>query len=370
MNVASRPATPAASEISAGLIDCDIHPLLHKPADIKKYLPARWVEHLELFGSNLRQPFHGADLWPKPSPHISRRDAYPPAGGPPGSDLAFMREQHLDPFNVRLGILQVLVPTGANQRNVNFGAAICSALNDWQQDAWTSREPRLRGSIVVTQDYPEAAVSEIRRCGGKRDFVQVSVAQRTLEPLGRRRYWPVYAEAQAHDLPIGIHSGGYGGHPSVAGGGWSSYYADSHDLIPLCNQAILTSLVMEGVFEEFPKLRVVLIEGGFSWVPALAWRLDSLWLRLRKEVPHVRRPPSEYIREHVWYTTQPMDDIETPQHMQQMFEWVGWDRLLFASDYPHWDNDDVRYAFKFSMSEEQKAQIFRENATRVFNFDR
>ena len=88
MNVISGPATQAASAISTGLIDCDIHPLLRKPAEIKKYLPANWVEHLEVFGSNLRQPFHGADLWPKPSPHISRRDAYPPAGGPPGSDLA------------------------------------------------------------------------------------------------------------------------------------------------------------------------------------------------------------------------------------------------------------------------------------------
>ena len=134
------------------------------------------------------------------------------------------------------------------------------------------------------------------------------------------------------------------------------------------NQA--ASLILEGVFEEFPNLRVVLIEGGFSWMPALAWRLDALWTRLRKEVPQVRRPPSEYIREHVWYTTQPMDDIEMPQHMKQMFDWVGWDRLLFASDYPHWDNDDVRYAFKFSMSEEQKAQIFRENAARVYNLDR
>ncbi|MEJ1977571.1 MAG: amidohydrolase family protein [Acetobacteraceae bacterium] len=289
---------------------------------------------------------------------------------PAGSDLAFMRAQHLDPFNVAFGILQVLVPTGASQRNVDYGAALCAALNEWQLDKWTGPEPRLRGSLLVPQEYPEGAVAEIRRHGRNPAFAQISVAQRTLEPLGRRRYWPIYAEAMAHDLPIGIHSGGYNGHPPVAGGGWCSYYADSHDLIPLGTQAILTSLVMEGVFEAFPKLRVTLFEGGIAWIPALTWRLDALWRHLRTEVPHVKRPPSEYIREHVWFSTQPSEEVENPAHLRRVFDWIGWDRLLFSSDYPHWDYDDARYAFKFSMSEEERRKIFWENATKVFAFDR
>ncbi len=370
MNVIAqpRPAAPPASRL--GLVDCDIHPRMRKPGDIKRYLPALWVAHMENFGDHLRQPFSGADLWPKPSPNLSRRDAIPPDGGPPGSDLAFMREQHLDPFNVETGILQVLQPTGANQRNMEYGAAICTALNNWQVAEWIGVEPRLRGSIVVTQEYPEAAVAEIHRCADDRRFVQVSVAQRTLEPLGRRRYWPIYEAAQAHDLPIGVHSGGFNGHPPVAGGGWCSFYADSHDLIHIGTQAILTSFVMEGVFEQFPRLRLCLYEGGFAWVPALTWRLDALWSRLRGEVPHVKRPPSEYIREHVWFSTQPAEDVETPAHMRQIFDWIGWDRMLFSSDYPHWDNDDMRYAFKFEMSEAQRAAVFRGNARTAFRLDR
>src|ERR1700761_766141 len=149
------PSAPAPARAVEMIIDCDIHPLPKSPTVIRKYLPERWRSHFDTYGNSFRQPFVGADLWPKPSPHISRRDAYPPSGGPPGSDLAFMREQHLDPFNVQFGVLQVLVPTGANQRNVEFGAAICSALNEWQQAEWTSCEPRLKASLVVTQDYPE-----------------------------------------------------------------------------------------------------------------------------------------------------------------------------------------------------------------------
>ena len=43
-----------------------------------------------------------------------------------------------------------------------------------------------------------------------------------------------------------------------------------------CCQSLLASLVLEGVFEHFPTLKVMLVEAGFAWLPALAWRLDSI----------------------------------------------------------------------------------------------
>ena len=60
------------------------------------------------------------------------------------------------------------------------------------------------------------------------------------------------------------------------------------------------------------ELRIVLVEAGFAWVPSLCWRLDQHWARMRDEVPHVKRPPSEYIRENVWYTTQPIEEPANP----------------------------------------------------------
>ena len=92
----------------------------------------------------------------------------------------------------------------------------------------------------------------------------------------------------------------------------------------------------------------MLIEGGFAWVPALCWRMDKHWERMRKETPHVKRPPSEYVREHFWFTTQPIEEPENPADLAEIMEWVGYDRLMFSTDYPHWDFDDPQRAFKVS----------------------
>src|SRR5246127_1959304 len=77
------------------LIDCDVHPSLRSRADLNEFLPKRWQEHLKIYGDHLRTPYIGTTPYPRSSPLIARRDAWPPTGGPPGSDLAFMRAQQI-----------------------------------------------------------------------------------------------------------------------------------------------------------------------------------------------------------------------------------------------------------------------------------
>ena len=133
--------------------------------------------------------------------------------------------------------------------------------------------------------------------------------------------------------------------------------------------AQLTSLVIEGVPERFPKLKFVFIEGGFGWVPAITWRMDKHWQRFRDEVPHVKRPPSEYVREHFWFTTQPIEEPDNARHLRAVIEWIGIDRLLFSSDYPHWDYDDARFAFKTPLTDAERVKIFNTNARAVYKLD-
>jgi hypothetical protein len=363
----AKPARRArnADKTRLRIVDCDIHPSLRSQADVLPFLSKRWQKHLATYGMHLRTPYTSTTPYPRSSPLICRRDAWPPTGGPPGSDLAFMREQLLDLVDVELGVLQVLDMFIFSQQDLEFGAAVASAINDWQLAAWSDPEPRLKASILVGQDDPVAAVAEIERCAKSGRYVQVNVSPRANEPLGRRRYWPIYEAAQAAGLPLGIHVGGYGGHPP-AGGGWPSFYTEEHHTNAHTMQATLTSLVIEGVPARFPRLKFVFIEGGFGWVPSLCWRLDAQWQRFRDEVPHVKRPPSEYVRESFWFTTQPIEEPERAADMRAIVDWIGWDRLLFSSDYPHWDFDDPRTAFKIPLSEPERRKIFNGNAKALY----
>jgi predicted TIM-barrel fold metal-dependent hydrolase len=371
MNIQDRTLVPeqgarrAAARTRPPIIDCDIHPMMKSPRDLRKFLAPEWREHFDAYGLRMNVPFVDSSPYPKASPALSRVDAWPPAGGLPGSDLSFMREQLLDPLNVEYGILHILAISGMAQRNVRFGSAVCGALNNWQYEEWTQKEKRLKGSINVQGEDPEAAVAEIERWAGNSDFVQVAMSGRAIEPLGRRRYWPVFEAAVRHNLPIGIHLSGENGH-APSGAGWPSYYAEHHHVSSMAHRALATSLVVEGVFEEFPSLKFVFVEGGFGWVPAWTWRLDKQWARMRDEVPHLKRPPSEYIRQNLWFTSQPVEEPEHPEDIRSIIDWIGWDRLLIATDYPHWDFDDPELAFRIRMSEGERRQIFTENAKRVY----
>jgi predicted TIM-barrel fold metal-dependent hydrolase len=94
--------------------------------------------------------------------------------------------------------------------------------------------------------------------------------------------------------------------------------------------------------------------------------MDKHWARFRSEVPHVKRPPSEYVRERVWFTTQPVEEPDDPAHLADIMGWIGWDRVMFSTDYPHWDYDDPRQAFKFGLTAGQRAAVFRDNARALY----
>lgn len=362
--VVTMPEVERRRRSRVAVIDCDIHNTPPNEQALYPYLPQRWRRYHELFGM---RDFSGG-RYPRANPMAARRDAWPPSGGPPGSDLAFLREQLLDAWGIEYGILNPLIQAHC-QLHLEYGAAMARAINDWMIAEWLEPEPRLRASICVSPYDADLAAQEIDRLGSDPRFVQVLFAARTSEPLGRRRFWKIYEAAQRHDLPVGVHFGSAGGVP-ITGAGWPSYYIEDHCGMPQTFQAHLTSLVCEGVFEHFPGLKFVAIEGGFAWLPALMWRLDRSWRRLREEVPHLRRAPSEYLREHLWLTTQPMEEPARPEHFHQLLEHLDMtDRLMFATDYPHWDFDAPDQALPVKLPVEVERKIMAENARALFRFE-
>lgn len=365
IETANPPVIQQATTSKLAIGDCDIH---HSPRSFKllyPYLEQRWREHLDLFGQRPRQGNYSGPQYPKSQPDASRRDAWPPGGGRPGSDLGFMRTHHLDANNIELGILTMIRPHPGGFQNLDLSAAVCRAINDWQVAEWTQAEPRLKASIVVPYEDAVASVAEIERWADHPDMVQVLLLSRTVEPLGNRRYWPIYEAASKAGLPVGIHAFGNGGQPTTSTGFPSFYIEDMVGHSQSC-QSMVTSMVIEGIFARFPTLRIVLIEAGFAWLPPLKWRLDQVWGRLHAERPELTRLPSEYIRDHIWLTTQPMEEPEPSHHLRDTIEWIGWDRLLFATDYPHWDYDDPRGCMPLRLTEAERQAFYIGNARSLY----
>jgi predicted TIM-barrel fold metal-dependent hydrolase len=354
--------TPASS--ATAVIDTDIHPSMRSPDVLHPYLAPQWREHVRVYGARIHHNFATGPSYKSPLNAGMRVDADPARGGPPGSDLDTMREQLLNPFNVELGLLNAL-DSVATQLNHEFGAALARAVNDWQLDEIIAVEPRLRLAMAVTYEDAGAAVEEIERIGHRAEVAAVLFLSRTLEPLGHRRYWPIYRAAEERDLPIAIHLNETGGHRNTASG-WPGYYFDYHTGQTQVFQNQVVSLLCDGVFEVFPRLRVVLLEGGVAWAPPLMWRLDAHWARMRSEVPRLTRPPSEYLREHIWFATQPMEEPEDPRHLLAAFEEIGVDHIVFSSDYPHWDFDSPTRSLPSGLSPVTRRGILHDNALGLF----
>jgi hypothetical protein len=100
-------------------------------------------------------------------------------------------------------------------------------------------------------------------------------------------------------------------------------------------------------------------------------RLDRSWSLLQSEVPDLLRRPSDYVRQHLWLTTQPIEEPEHPDHFVQIYEQfvaAGMGRkLMFSSDYPHWDFDAPDRAIPHSLAEDAREGIFSGNALECYS---
>lgn len=341
---------------AVSLVDCDLHNTVPRIDALFPYMTAHWVDYCResAFKGPVDTAYPGgapttvAPLW---------RDGAGLAGG----SLARMREQLLDPLDVSLGILNCVYGV-ESIHNPDTAAQVASAVNDWQVAEWLDPEPRLRASVVVPSSHPEMAAQEIERCARDPRFVQVLLPVRSPAPYGNRNYHPLFAAAERHGLAVALHFGGAPGNPPTSSG-WPSFYFEEYAGMAQIFQTQVLSMIAEGVFDRFPELRVVCAEGGFSWVPALLWRFDKVWKGLRRDVPWVRRLPSEYVAAHIRFTIRPLDLPAGPAAFESVIDDLGTDRLLlFGSDYPHWHFDTLEAAIPRELPDGVRQAVLVDNA--------
>jgi predicted TIM-barrel fold metal-dependent hydrolase len=272
------------------------------------------------------------------------------------------------------GMSGVLLNTGDARTNggipVELEIAFVRAVNDYNREIWFEHDPRYYGSISLPIEQPAAAVEEIVRCVESSDrWRQILLGSRNERPPGNPKYWPVWEAAAEYGLPVAFHPG-VTRYNAPSGAGSFGFYYEFHVGFSQNARAIVPSFVFEGVFDRIPNLKIVLTELAWAWAVPFSWRLDATWRVLKDEVAHLERRPSEYFRDHFWFTTQPAEEPEDPRRIVALWEQfaaAGFaDKLLYSSDYPHWDFDPPGVGIPRALPRETKAKLLAGNAAELY----
>ncbi|MDF2726176.1 MAG: amidohydrolase [Paenibacillus sp.] len=346
------------------VIDVDVHQTERSSQQLLEFLPEPWKSRYARSGTgnsglSLHNPIG-----------VMRSDCKPPSGGPSASDPDFMVVDLLEPYNIEHVILTGGMMGISTMHDPDFSAAIASAYNDQLVKYWLeTKHSHFYGSILVSSFDPVQAAREIDRMAAHPKMVGVIMCSAHRQPLGQRNFYPIYEAASRHGLPVAIHPGneGSGGTPPPTGHGYPTRYLEWHTSLSQNYMVQLASLICEGTFEKFPKLKFVLLEGGIAWLPGFMWQMDKAYKQLKATMPWLKRLPSEYIRDHCLLSTQPIEEPEDPKHLINIFDMIDAENfLMFSTDYPHWDNDMPTEILR-KLRPEAKHKIYYENAKKLYN---
>jgi uncharacterized protein len=276
-------------------------------------------------------------------------------------------------FMDEAGIEQaVLYPTAGLAigliQDAEWACLAARAYNSWLADRFSARSPRLHGvALLPVQDVAEA-VKELRRAVGELGFVGGVLPACNYHNLGfgHPQYRPIFAEAERLGCPLTFHGG------SSAGYGLDLVRTAAHVIAlehPFGQMFQFTSIILEGVLEEHPNVRLGFLEAGAGWVPYLLDRLDEQWERQGEVLPWLTRRPSEYVQQHAVYTTCEVEEKTLPA----VVDLLGADRLLWPSDFPHERRREDFYADlpdffqREDLTAAVKQAILFENPARFYN---
>jgi predicted TIM-barrel fold metal-dependent hydrolase len=363
------------SRYDGPVVDVDVHHRPKSDAEVVAYLPKRWQEYVN---ANPRMAF---PLYPPPPTGGSvlgggfgmQADLIPPDGSAPGSDYRFMCEQLLDPGNYHKAVLTFYNGDWGGHLNTYFTRELHRAFNSWNLDTWLSiDDDRLMSVVALPSAEPEEAAKEIRRVGGHPKIVSALIGTNALgRPLGDPAYHPIYQAASEMGLSVAVHPSVIARPgPMMLGVGGGKTMAEDVNGFAQQGMHYLTSLIVNGVFEKYSNLHFVIKEFGFTWVPGVMWKLDEHYDLLRLESPWIKRLPSEYIREHVRFSTQPIEEsADRPDAMAELlrsFDGME-DLLVFSSDYPHPTMDEARFAER-TLPAEWLPKVMCENACELYGW--
>jgi predicted TIM-barrel fold metal-dependent hydrolase len=225
------------------------------------------------------------------------------------------------------------------------------------------------GGTIIAPIYlpfsdPEACIELVEEFGDAPGIVAATTVTHRYEPTQDKAYLPLYARLQERGLPLLFHAGLRYGEPAQA---MFNRFISVHGIgFPYMAMVQATNWIVNGMPERFPGLKLAFVEGGLAWIPFLMQRLDHMAMMRSSEVPLLKKLPSEYLRD-FYYTTQPLEATNV-RELKATLELIGaYDKLMWASDWPHWDWDPPSRIWDLPfLDEDTRRGILGGNAARLF----
>jgi predicted TIM-barrel fold metal-dependent hydrolase len=251
--------------------------------------------------------------------------------------------------------------------------ALCRAYNDWLADYCRTDPARLVGVAMLPLVDVDASVRELERATTELGFR--GAFMRPNPYAGRPIHHPVYDRfwecAAALGVPVTVHEGLSDGIPTLGRDRFENpamLHVLSH---PFEQMAACAGLVLGGVLDRHPTLKVAFLESGSGWLPYWLERMDGHVETWGKLLPAVRTKPSDYFRRQCFISTDPEDGAGMVEAVVRL---VGDDCIVWASDYPHPDahfpGAVAESLEKMSgIGDESRRRIFAGNAARLYGID-
>jgi predicted TIM-barrel fold metal-dependent hydrolase len=269
--------------------------------------------------------------------------------------------------NAREGIdFQLIFPTQIDIPSQNpgpLGAAAARAYNNWAHKLVAGHRDRLSPVAMMPAGCPEEMPNELRHCVADLGCKSAHLVSYTRDKqMDDPAFFPLYQTAQELDIPLFCH-------PSTLGDAGTLINRQSH-FFPIHNHgrplncvAPLVAMVLGGVFEKFPRLKVVFFEVTAEFLVFWMHRMDDDYEVIKDAgmCPQLSMTPSEYVRRNCYITCEADEKWLAPALAE-----VGETHVLMATDYPHFDstfpNTVSGIRERPDISPKQKKLILEDNA--------
>lgn len=281
-------------------------------------------------------------------------------------DIGAGRIAQMDVDGIDVAILSITSP-GVQPFDAVTATRLARDANDALAQAVRAHPTRLAALATVAPQYPSGAAQELERAVQTLGMKGYLINSHTMgEYLDDRKFWPIFEAAQALDSPLYLH-------PREPAPGMVAPFLDYGLYFAGFGFAVETSLhalrlIMSGVFDEFPKLRIVLGHMG-EGLPFWLQRIDNRYLLQVKigAVKKLARLPSEYFLDNFVITT---SGVMSAPALKLSIEVLGIERIMFAADYPYESVEEgVTFLDTVDITEEQRKAIYSTNAERYFKLN-